>query len=539
MAKVLTGWTYPTAPGATAKTNNPAYYIGQMFAVEAEHDTTAKTIFGNITDSRRADRGAGSGIAAGRADGAADHGAVRQPATDPAPGHQQSEPGLYPARFATCFTNDGNGVTRKYEGGDHGDSHRSGSARGRRSKRGRGSQLRPSARADPFHGEHSARPERDARRAAARSITTRPRWVKNLFNAPSVFSYFSPQSAHRERTARARVSDLFDADRGRPRRHRQCGSVRHSGQEHDSRSDAIRQQWRANVNSLLDYISYVFLHQHDVGSLKQAATDAANAAATPTAKAQAALYMVLTLGRIPESFSKGDRNMFSRRGFIRIGAATVGSLALRPFGLLPALAQSGPDYRALVCVFLFGGNDSNNTVIPMDDASFQGLHIDPRKPGADASDLTPAGHQRLGRAVCVSRQAGRTGEPVFEQGTGGGGERRIAGAAADARSVSERSRAPIPLESVLALRSAIAMADLVAQGNSPTGWAGRAADYIASQNINSSSFPDVLFGGRQRARRQRAQTQPVALAPGQSLQLTGFNSRRRLAGALERAEQPA
>src|SRR5271163_879601 len=60
--------------------------------------------------------------------------------------------------------------------------------------------------------------------------------------------------------------------------------------------------------------------------------------------------------------------MVSRRGFIRVGAATVGSLALRPFGLLPALAQSGPDYRALVCVFLFGGNDSNNSIIPMDDA---------------------------------------------------------------------------------------------------------------------------------------------------------------------------
>jgi uncharacterized protein (DUF1800 family) len=48
MAKVLTGWTYPTAPNATAKTNNPAYYFGQMFAVEAEHDTSAKTIFGNV-----------------------------------------------------------------------------------------------------------------------------------------------------------------------------------------------------------------------------------------------------------------------------------------------------------------------------------------------------------------------------------------------------------------------------------------------------------------------------------------------------------
>ena len=63
--------------------------------------------------------------------------------------------------------------------------------------------------------------------------------------------------------------------------------------------------------------------------------------------------------------------MHTRRGFIRIGAATVGSLALRPFGLLPAMAQGGPDYRALVCVFLFGGNDSNNSVIPMDDASYQ------------------------------------------------------------------------------------------------------------------------------------------------------------------------
>src|ERR1700678_2607386 len=30
MAKAFTGWTYPTAPGATAKTNNPAYYMGQM-----------------------------------------------------------------------------------------------------------------------------------------------------------------------------------------------------------------------------------------------------------------------------------------------------------------------------------------------------------------------------------------------------------------------------------------------------------------------------------------------------------------------------
>ena len=49
----FTGWTYPTAPGATAKNNNPAYYFGQMFAVEAEHDTTSKTIFGNVSPPGR------------------------------------------------------------------------------------------------------------------------------------------------------------------------------------------------------------------------------------------------------------------------------------------------------------------------------------------------------------------------------------------------------------------------------------------------------------------------------------------------------
>src|SRR4029077_3314257 len=80
--------------------------------------------------------------------------------------------------------------------------------------------------------------------------------------------------------------------------------------------------------------------------------------------------------------------MHTRRGFIRIAATTVGSLALRPFGLLPAMAQGGPDYRALVCVFLFGGNDSNNSVIPMDDTSYQAYQSNRAGLALTASDLT-------------------------------------------------------------------------------------------------------------------------------------------------------
>jgi uncharacterized protein (DUF1501 family) len=47
--------------------------------------------------------------------------------------------------------------------------------------------------------------------------------------------------------------------------------------------------------------------------------------------------------------------------------AAAGNLAaLRPFGAMNALAQSSSNYKALVCIFLFGGNDANNTLIPFD-----------------------------------------------------------------------------------------------------------------------------------------------------------------------------
>src|SRR6266852_3175942 len=50
------------------------------------------------------------------------------------------------------------------------------------------------------------------------------------------------------------------------------------------------------------------------------------------------------------------------------GALSASALlsGLGRFALIDALAQGGPpaNYQALVCVFLFGGNDSNNMVIP-------------------------------------------------------------------------------------------------------------------------------------------------------------------------------
>lgn len=70
-------------------------------------------------------------------------------------------------------------------------------------------------------------------------------------------------------------------------------------------------------------------------------------------------------------------NELSRRRFIGRACAAVGAT-----GMLSALAQlrmigavaadSVPaDYKALVCLFLYGGNDSNNLLIPTDNADYQ------------------------------------------------------------------------------------------------------------------------------------------------------------------------
>src|SRR5690348_7988582 len=64
----------------------------------------------------------------------------------------------------------------------------------------------------------------------------------------------------------------------------------------------------------------------------------------------------------------------SRRDFLRLGCRTISTLGAAALfgeaGLVSAKAQSASDYRALVCIFLFGGNDGNNLLIPRDTPTY-------------------------------------------------------------------------------------------------------------------------------------------------------------------------
>ncbi len=62
--------------------------------------------------------------------------------------------------------------------------------------------------------------------------------------------------------------------------------------------------------------------------------------------------------------------MMNKRQFLKKGAALGLGSGLGAFTQLSALAQAttGNEYRALVCLFMFGGNDSNNLLIPYEPA---------------------------------------------------------------------------------------------------------------------------------------------------------------------------
>jgi uncharacterized protein (DUF1501 family) len=61
----------------------------------------------------------------------------------------------------------------------------------------------------------------------------------------------------------------------------------------------------------------------------------------------------------------------SRRSFLRHASTLAGALGLGSAGnlLLTSSAAAQSDYRALVCIFLYGGNDGMNTIVPAEVAT--------------------------------------------------------------------------------------------------------------------------------------------------------------------------
>ena len=92
-------------------------------------------------------------------------------------------------------------------------------------------------------------------------------------------------------------------------------------------------------------------------------------------------------------------NNKNRRDFLKkiacLGAAGVGSHVTR-LGVVSANAQSTSTYKALVCVFLFGGNDSNNMIVPIDSARYGAYQTMRTALALPQAALLPAGASTYG-----------------------------------------------------------------------------------------------------------------------------------------------
>src|ERR1700734_1508951 len=201
----------------------------------------------------------------------------------------------------------------------------------------------------------------------------------------------------------------------------------------------------------------------------------------------------------------------SRRTFINCAslAAAGNILGLRPFGALNALAQSSGNYKALVCVFLFGGNDANNTLIPFD-ATGYGQYSSLRGDLALAQNtllpLTPAPNFALHPSLPDIQALFNSNNAAFVANVGTLGQplTRAQYQAGQTAPTNLFSHPDQQLEWQNAAQSAA----------TPTGWAGRMADVLGSSYNQSATIPMITSVAGDTLFCNGNSTTPVSVSPG-------------------------
>lgn len=228
------------------------------------------------------------------------------------------------------------------------------------------------------------------------------------------------------------------------------------------------------------------------------------------------------------------RNNVTRRNFVRMGCCTAASFGLTAaigrLNLIHAFAApAATDYKALVCIFLFGGNDANNLIIPNDNAGYQNYAKIRSTLALPQTSILPV----ISKTTNASGQNSyglhpnlTTLQPLFTSG-------QLAFMANVGTLAQPLTRAQYlagstggtVLPSNLFSHSDQQQQWQTAQftGFSATGWAGRTADALQSLNVGAQ-FPPITSVAGGAILLTGAQTTPYALAPGTSPGLTNVTS---------------
>ena len=199
--------------------------------------------------------------------------------------------------------------------------------------------------------------------------------------------------------------------------------------------------------------------------------------------------------------------MTNRRDILRAGAAFGGAgLAASVLPGFSAAAQTANGYKALVCVFLAGGMDGHDTVIPQDAASYEAyaetrgrlleLYAGAGDDSRTREALIPLGEQADGRAMGMPRQM-RALADHYADGrmavVANVGPLVAPTTAADA----EAGRVPLPPR-LMSHNDQQSTWQAMGVEGATSGWGGRMADMMEAANefsaISISGNPVFLAG---------------------------------------------
>lgn len=188
----------------------------------------------------------------------------------------------------------------------------------------------------------------------------------------------------------------------------------------------------------------------------------------------------------------------SRRGLLRFGAqaGVATGLSTTLGGLQRALAASDTGgYKALICVFLYGGNDSYNWLVPRGQSDYD-LYAQVRQNLALARDdllpLTPlnTGGREYGLHPSCTALASlfQSGKAAFIAN---------AGTLIQPTSATQfrNESVPLPPQPFSHSDQQSQVMTAVPQANAPYGWGGRVADLLDSEGYNQRLAINISLNG--------------------------------------------
>ena len=215
------------------------------------------------------------------------------------------------------------------------------------------------------------------------------------------------------------------------------------------------------------------------------------------------------------------KQLRSRRDFLKLSCRTISTLGAAALfgeaGMVSARAQTGTDYKALVCIFLFGGNDGNNVLIPSDTPTYTTYKNIRQNLAIPQASLVALAGTNFGLHPSLAPLG-----PLFTDSTGK--VKRVALIANVGTLVQPVTRQSngnlqgnLPVNLFSHSDQTNEWQNGVPQGGTTTGWEGRLADKIFANS--TPSFPPSIgmSGGALQLVGTNQATQPAAV------NLSGFS----------------